>query len=78
MEGTSKYFILLGPADAAIPKIKSQFRKHVVIKNLKETDPAGTHLRAVLLKARQQYQASPLSKNKKIQMTIDVDPQGMM
>lgn len=77
-EDSKQYFLVLGPADAAIPKIKNQYRKHVIIKDLKSSDPVGSYLRAALLKAKQQYESSPLGKNKKIQMTIDVDPQGMM
>jgi primosomal protein N' (replication factor Y) len=73
-----KYYTVLGPADAAIPRIKNQFRKHLVIKNFKSTDPSGTYLRAALLSAREAYASSPLGKNRKVQMTIDVDPQGMM
>jgi primosomal protein N' (replication factor Y) len=76
--GCERYYHVLGPADAAIPRIKNLFRKHVLVKDLKETDPSGTYLRTSLLKARHQYLASPLGKDKKIQMTIDVDPQGMM
>jgi len=72
------WFSVLGPADAAIPKIKNMFRKHLVIKNFKSTDPGGTKMRAALQHARQQYAASPLGKNRAIQMIIDVDPQGMM
>ena len=75
---SGKYFTVLGPADAAIPKIKNQYRKHLVIKNFKSTDPSGSYLRAALLGARDNYNASPLGKNRKVQMTIDVDPQGMM
>ncbi|MEK6755558.1 MAG: primosomal protein N' [Bacteroidota bacterium] len=73
-----KYFTVLGPAEAAIPKIKNRYRTHILIKNFKSTDPSGSQLRTALVKARQQYEASALSKNKKIQLTIDVDPQGMM
>ena len=73
-----KRFIILGPADAAIPKIKNVFRKHVVIKNLKDNDPSGAYLRSALLKTRVQFDTSPLAANKKIKMIIDVDPQGMM
>jgi primosomal protein N' (replication factor Y) len=73
-----KRFIILGPADAAIPKIKNVYRKHIVIKDLKENDPSGAHLRSALLKAKTQFDASPLTANKKIKMIIDVDPQGMM
>jgi primosomal protein N' (replication factor Y) len=73
-----KRFIILGPADAAIPKIKNVFRKHVVIKDLKEYDPSGAYLRSALLKAKAQFDASPLAAHKIIKMIIDVDPQGMM
>lgn len=73
-----KKFIILGPADAAIPKIKNLFRKHIVIKDLKGADPSGSHLRGALLKVKAQYEASALAKNKKVKLTIDVDPQGMM
>ena len=73
-----KRFIILGPADAAIPKIKNVFRKHIVIKDLKENDPSGAHLRSALFKAKTQFDASPLAAHKKIKMIIDVDPQGMM
>ncbi len=76
--GCERYFLVLGPADAAIPRIKNLFRKHVIIKDLKNTDPSGTYLRSSLLNARHKYLASLLGKDKKIQMTIDVDPQGMM
>jgi primosomal protein N' len=71
-------FRVLGPADAAIPRIKNQFRKHVVVKDLRDKDPAGTALRSALHKAKEQYEAAGLSKDKRITMTIDVDPQGMM
>lgn len=74
----TNHFLVLGPADAAIPKIKNLFRKHVIIKDLKSKDPSGAILRSTLLKARQQYDSSALAKNKKVRMTIDVDPQGMM
>lgn len=73
-----KYFSVLGPSDAAIPKIKNQFRKHLIIKNFKATDPAGARLRTVLVKAREYYLSSALGKNRRVQMTIDVDPQSMM
>jgi primosomal protein N' (replication factor Y) len=73
-----KYFSVLGPADAAIPKINNQFRKHLVIKSLKAVDPAGSYVRAALTQARDQYLTSSLGKSRRVQMTIDVDPQGMM
>ncbi len=72
------HFRVLGPADAAIPKIKNLFRKHIVVKDLRDKDPAGTILRSALNKTKDQYEAAGLSKDKRISMTIDVDPQGMM
>ncbi len=73
-----KYFSVLGPADAAIPKIKNQFRKHLIIKSLKAVDPSGAYVRATLSQAREQYLTSSLGKSRRVQLTIDVDPQGMM
>jgi primosomal protein N' (replication factor Y) len=78
MLNQQKKFIILGPADAAISKIKNVYRKHVVVKDLKSSDPSGSYLRSALLKAKAQYDASPLIVGRKIKMIIDVDPQGMM
>jgi primosomal protein N' (replication factor Y) (superfamily II helicase) len=71
-------FIILGPADAAIPKIKNLFRKHVVVKDLKSSDPSGSYLRRALLQAKEKYDASSLDSRRTVRMVIDVDPQGMM
>ena len=73
-----RHSILLGPADAAIPRVRNKFRKHVIIKNLKSKDPSGSLLHAALLNAKRQYDSSPLGKNRNVQMTIDADPVGMM
>lgn len=70
-------FIVLGPADAAIPRIKSLFRKLIVVKNLKQEDPSGSRLRAELVNARAAYDQLPGNKGS-VMFTIDVDPQGMM
>ena len=78
LHNQQKKFIILGPADAAISKIKNVYRKHVVVKDLKISDPSGAYLRSALLKAKAQYDASPIASNRKIKMIIDVDPQGMM
>jgi primosomal protein N' (replication factor Y) len=78
LHNQQKRFIILGPADAAILKIKNLFRKHIVVKDLKSNDPSGSYLRNALLKAKAQYETSALAANRKIRMTIDVDPQGMM
>jgi primosomal protein N' (replication factor Y) len=78
LQGAKDQFRVLGPADAAIPKIKNQYRKHVVVKDLREKDPSGAILRSALHKAKQQYETAGLAKDRKTSMTIDVDPQGMM
>lgn len=78
MHNQQKKFIILGPADAAISKIKNVYRKHVVVKDLKSSDPSGASLRSALLKAKTQYEASSFVSNRKVKMIIDVDPQGMM
>lgn len=71
-------FVVLGPADAAIPKLRDQYRKHVIIKGLRDKDPSGAETRSALARAKRQYDESALGKSRKVKMTIDVDPQGMM
>jgi primosomal protein N' (replication factor Y) (superfamily II helicase) len=73
-----KRFLILGPADAAILKIRNVYRKHIVVKDLKSSDPSGQILRSALLNAKLQYESSIHAARKKIRMIIDVDPQGMM
>ena len=70
-------FIVLGPADAAIPKIKTYYRKLVVIKDLKSVDPSGSRLRAALEQVKLLYDKATGTASG-VTMTIDVDPQGMM
>ena len=73
-ESDGRSFEVLGPADAAIPKIKNLFRKHVVIKSFREKDPGGAILRAALQRAR--HAIEPTKSG--VITTIDADPQGMM
>jgi primosomal protein N' (replication factor Y) len=73
-----KAFRVLGPADAAIPKIRDLYRKHVLIKDIRATDPTGQFLRTALAHVLREYESSQLGKNKNVRMVIDVDPQGMM
>ena len=77
-EKHKKDMIVLGPADAAIPKLRNQFRKHVVIKGLRREDPSGAYLRAALRNAKKLYDDSALHKLRSVQMILDVDPVGMM
>lgn len=67
---------ILGPAPAAIAKIKNNYRWHIMIKDLKRSDPSGGSLQSLLMGVTQRY--NELLSSKKVQMIIDVDPQGMM
>jgi len=67
---------VLGPAPAAISKLKKNYRWHIVIKSIRSKDAGGKSLRDVLLNAEATYRRKFADKN--VKMTIDVDPQGMM
>jgi primosomal protein N' (replication factor Y) len=67
--------VILGPAPAAIERIRNQYRWHVIAKNLKEADPAGAAFRAVL---RQTLHAFAPRKSTNVQVILDVDPAGLM
>ncbi|MCX7985240.1 MAG: primosomal protein N' [Bacteroidetes bacterium] len=69
---------VLGPADAAIPKIKNRYRKHVIVKSYKHLDPNGSHLRCVLRTMLTHYETSSLSAKHSVKMIIDIDPQGLI
>lgn len=76
--GKNSHYITLGPAPAAIPKLKGNFRWHIVIKNLRVVDPAGKHLHSALARVLQSYENSALGKSRRVKIVIDVDPVGMM
>jgi primosomal protein N' (replication factor Y) (superfamily II helicase) len=71
-------FEVLGPAAAAITKIKNMYRWHVVIKSLKANDPSGKNTHQSLNEAVAAYKNTPTGKSKNIKMILDVDPVGMM
>ena len=68
---------ILGPSEPGIPRVKGLYRRLVVIKNLKKTDPSGALLRKPLRAALAHYEET-LGKTRSVSMSIDVDPQGMM
>lgn len=74
----NKHFITLGPAAAALSKLKGQYRWHIIIKSLKNADPAGKYVHDALQHAIQDYRKSTFGKSKSIKMILDVDPVGMM
>ncbi len=63
----------LGPAPAAISKIRKNYRYHLLLKGNRETDPNGTLLHSALHRALHQYRV-----RSGVQITVDIDPQGMM
>jgi primosomal protein N' (replication factor Y) len=66
------HWIMLGPASAAIPKLKGNFRWHILLKSFKESDPAGQRLHEALRRALQHR------KGGTAKVVIDVDPVAMM
>jgi len=75
-EGVERISRLLGPADAAIPKVRNRFRKFVLLKNSKANDPSARYVHQLLARARDRIE--PELKRKKVMVTVDVDPQGVM
>jgi len=73
---TEKAYEVLGPADAAIPRIKNLFRKHIIIKVHRSKDPGGSVIREAIRRARESFESQLTSG--RAMLTIDVDPQGMM
>jgi len=72
------HFNLLGPAPAAIPKLKTMSRWHIVLKSLKALDPASHHLHRALREAARKYSQSSPGKSKRVKLIVDVEPVGMM
>ncbi len=74
----SPSFAVLGPAPAALSKIKELYRWHIILKALKETDPGGHRLRKTLHDAVHSYRTSPHGKGRSVVLTVDIDPVSMM
>lgn len=70
--------VVLGPAAAAIPKLKGSHRWHVVVKAMKTADPSGRRLHQLLKDSTNAYERSALGRSARVRMTLDIDPQGMM
>ena len=67
-------FLLLGPSIPFIAKLKSQYRRVIVLKGNKNEDPSGEILRASMKKAMQVYADTHAKKTVKV--TIDIDAYG--
>ena len=75
---SKRNLIILGPAPAALAKLRKRFRYHIVVKSTKEHDPSGAQLRMFTARALTLYRQSPVGKKRNVQLVIDVDPVGMM
>lgn len=71
-------YLTLGPASAAITRLKGFFRWHIVIKGMKSKDPSGHKLHEALRQTLAEYGKTVHGTNRSVRVTIDVDPQGMM
>ncbi len=69
---------VLGPAAAAIQKLKGSYRWHVVVKASKKADPSGRRLHELLKAALDAYGRSALGRSRTVRFSLDMDPQGMM
>lgn len=78
LRGAKQDFLILGPAPAAITRIKNAYRWHVALKSLKSKDPSGSRLRAAIERAREAYGLRKEGRSRSVRMIIDIDPQGMM
>ncbi|MFI5251456.1 MAG: primosomal protein N' [Bacteroidota bacterium] len=71
-------FMILGPAPAAITKLKNHYRWHIVIKDVKSRDPSGAKLHRAIRHVMELYIKSPVKNISAVRILIDVDPVGMM
>ncbi len=71
-----KAFVVLGPTAPSIARLRSQYRRIIVIKGLKDADPTGRILREVLLSTHAAYNANHPSSA--VHITIDIDAPGFV
>jgi primosomal protein N' (replication factor Y) len=66
---------ILGPSPAVIPRIRNQFRWHVLLKNPRTGDPSGNRLRTEVRRALSSFSEST---SRTVTLTIDADPIGLL
>jgi primosomal protein N' (replication factor Y) len=71
-------FTVLGPSPAALPKLKSYFRWHLILKAHKSTDPSGHDVHHAVASTLHEYRNTSQGKSKSVIISVDVDPTGMM
>jgi primosomal protein N' (replication factor Y) len=72
----SKAFVRLGPAVPTIARLRSLYRRVIVLKGLKEADPSGKLLRDAIHAAHATYNAKHPSSA--VRVTIDIDAAGFL
>ncbi|MBM2816308.1 MAG: priA [Ignavibacteria bacterium] len=68
---SSPALTILGPTAPAVARVRSQFRRILIIKNDKAKDATGKNLRAVLHSAIDKYQKEHATK--KVRFVVDID-----
>jgi len=69
--------IILGPAAAVISKIKNNYRWQIIVKAVKTNDPNSASVRNAVDRVVQEISSSA-DVRRGVQLTVDVDPQGIM
>jgi primosomal protein N' (replication factor Y) len=69
--------IILGPAAAVISKIKNNYRWQIIVKAVKTNDPNSASVRNAATRVVQEISSSA-DVRRGVQLTVDVDPQGIM
>jgi primosomal protein N' (replication factor Y) len=72
----ASFYERIGPAAPSIPKLRSEYRWHVLLKNYKKSDPNGEKIRRLITGAIDQYQARFATPH--VKLTVDVDVQGVL
>jgi primosomal protein N' (replication factor Y) len=75
---TNSHMVILGPAPAALSKLRGQYRWHILVKDLKSKDISGRIAHEALRNALRSYQTSAIGKSRTVKLIIDADPQSMM
>jgi primosomal protein N' (replication factor Y) len=69
------FYERIGPAAPTILKLRNEYRWHLLIKDIKKSDPNGEKIRRLLTGALDQYQSRFASAQ--VNVTVDVDVQGV-
>jgi len=72
------HILTLGPATAAISRMKGLFRCHILLKDLKKHDASARPIQQAVEEVIGNYGESKAGGLKSVSVTVDVDPIGMM